>query len=115
MKTTTCLFGILLLAGCASTGVVPMGPDTFMVAKQSATGFSSGGEVAADLYREAGTYCAGQGKQMIPVNTLERDGVPGRNFANARLEFRCLAQDDPENRRPTMRPTPNVRIETTTK
>lgn len=107
----TALIGILV-AGCTSTGVVPTGPDTFMVAKQSSTGFHSGASVTADLYREAGEYCAGMGKRILPVNVAAVDGVPGRSFANSNLEFRCLYEGDPELRRPNMTPVPNVRIET---
>ena len=33
------LFGLLILSGCASnSGVVLIGPDTFMVSRQAATG-----------------------------------------------------------------------------
>lgn len=101
----------LLIAGCGTSGVVPMGPDTFMISGSSSTGFHSGGSVTADLYREAGAYCAAQGKKLVPVNQNSRDGVPGRAFANAELQFRCLTAGDPELQRPRMEPVPNVRIE----
>lgn len=35
---------VVLVTGCASnSGVVPIGPDTFMVSRQAATGFSGSG------------------------------------------------------------------------
>lgn len=86
MRTATFAF---LLAGCASSGVVPMGLGTYMVTKQSATGFHSGASVTADLYREAGEFCAKQQKDLEPINVAEKDGVPGYAFASSRLEFRC--------------------------
>lgn len=101
---------VLLSAGC-STGVVSIGPDTFMVAGQSATGFSTGGAVMVDLYREAAAYCTANGRNLLPVNMQSVDGVPGRAFASGQLQFRCLAEGDPELRRPTMQPVPSTIIE----
>ena len=42
VNRTRFAFGmLLLLMGCASnSGVAPMGPDTYMVTRQAATGFS---------------------------------------------------------------------------
>lgn len=88
-----------------------MGPDTFMIAGTSATGAGTSGEVLAHLYRSANAHCAALGKQLLPVNTEGRDGTVGRNYANAKLEFRCLAADDPEMRRPTLAPVPNTVIQ----
>lgn len=45
---------LLVLSGCASnSGVVGTGPDTFMVSRQAATGFSGLGTLKADAIREA--------------------------------------------------------------
>jgi hypothetical protein len=99
------------LTGCASSGPVPMGKDTFLITKQSSTGFHSAGSVKADIYREANEYCAGQGKQFQPVSDRGTDGQPGRSFANAEVTFRCLSAGDPELSRPVPRPAPDVVIE----
>jgi hypothetical protein len=77
------------LVGCASSGVVPTGAGTYMITKQSATGFHSGASVTADLYREAGEFCAAQKKELVRINVSEKDGVPGYAFASSQLEFRC--------------------------
>lgn len=102
---------VVFLTGCASSGVVPMGQDTFMISKQSATGFHSASSVKADIYQEGSAYCASQGKEFQPVNDRGVDGVPGKSFANAEVQFRCLSKGDAELRRPTMKPIPNIRIE----
>ena len=79
---------ILSLAGCSSSGVIPMGKDTFMISKQSSTGFHSAGSVKADIYREGYNYCVSQGKEFQPVSDRGVDGVPGRSYANAEIQFR---------------------------
>src|SRR5205807_8672583 len=51
--------GSALLGACASnSGVVPIGPDTFMISRQAATGFTGSGNLKADALREAKQYCA---------------------------------------------------------
>lgn len=78
---------VLLLAGCASTGVVQTGDDTYMLAKRSST--DSGGEIMADLYREASAHCGKDGKKVLQTSSKSRDTVPFRP-GNAELHFRCV-------------------------
>ena len=99
------------LAANASSGVVPMGQDTFMISAQSLTGLASAGSVKADIYREGSAYCASLGKEFQPVSDHGVDGVFGRSLASAEVQFRCLSKGDAELRRPTMKPIANVRIE----
>jgi hypothetical protein len=102
---------VMMLSACASSGPVPMGQDTFMITKQSSTGFHSGGSVKAEIFREANDYCLKQGLQFQPITERAKDGVPGYAFANAELVFRCLVSGDSEIRRPTPKQMPSVIIE----
>jgi PEGA domain-containing protein len=103
------------LARCASnSGVVPIGPDTFMVSRQAATGFSGLGILKAEALREAEQYCAGKGKTMQIVNSTESQPpyIFG-NFPKAEVQFMCLSADDPELARPKMSKEADVVIEST--
>ena len=103
MRICLTLTVLALLSGCASSGVVSTGPDTYMIAKTSRVpAFTSGAELAADLYREANAFCIGQERQLLTVNATARDWAP----ASAKLEFRCLVEGDPELERPTTNQTP---------
>lgn len=99
----------LILTGCSGPGVVPMGRDTYMIAKDGSFTTFGGGAVKAELYQEADAFCGKKGKQLMPVKEASRDSGYGR-YANAELQFRCLDASDPELRRPTMESEPNVRI-----
>lgn len=90
------LFALLIvtLAGCASTGVVSTGPDTYMIAMTDATKWS-GAEVTAALYREANAFCAEQKKQLITIKVAALDYNFWSTYANSNLEFRCVAGGDP--------------------
>lgn len=70
----------------------------------------SGGEVKAQLYRDANEFCRAKGKQLMPVTSSSSDSAPYR-YANAELQFRCLAEGDPDLGRPTMRSRPDIVIE----
>ena len=99
----------LLITGCSGPGIVPMGRDTYMVAKDGSFTAFGGGAVKAELYQEANAFCENKGKQLMPVKEASRDSGYGR-YANAELQFRCLDANDPELRRPTMELEPSVKI-----
>lgn len=99
----------LFMAGCSGPGVVPMGRDTYMTAKEGSFTTFSGGSVKAELYREANAFCEGKGKQLMPLKDSSIDKGYGRH-ASAEVQFRCLDANDPELRRPTMESEPNMKI-----
>lgn len=110
MKTKlSCALTILLLSGCAS-GIVPIGPDTYMMSDTGAWSWSSGSNLKAGIYRDAYAFCLKKGKEMMPVSTDQTD-ANFSTFAHAEVQFRCLAKGDPELRRPTMEETPDIVIQ----
>lgn len=107
------LLSLLILAGCASnSGIVPIGPETFMVSRQAATGFSGLGTLKADAFQEANQYCNKQNKNIRVVNTNESSPpyVLG-NFPRAEVQFMCLDKSDAELTRPKMQIKPDTVIE----
>jgi hypothetical protein len=113
IKNISPLFTPLILFGCASnSGVVPIGPETFMVSRQAATGFSGLGTLKADAFKEANEYCVSQNKNIRVVNTNESSPpyVMG-NFPRAEVQFMCLDKTDVELTRPKIRKTPDTVIE----
>jgi hypothetical protein len=102
-----------MLVGCASnSGVIPIGPDTFMVSRQAATGFSGSGTLKAEAFGEAHRYCGGQKKVMQVVSTNEATPpfIFG-NFPKAEVQFMCLDAGDPEIARPKLRKEPDAVVE----
>jgi hypothetical protein len=95
---------LFVLSGCASsTGVIPMGPDSFMISKQGASGFSSNGAMKAEAYQEANEFCAKQDKKLMPVGTHEVPSGFGR-LPSSEIEFMCLSPGDPQLTRVRMEP-----------
>ena len=87
------LFGLaVLLTGCAShTGVVPMGKDVYMIAKQQATGFPGLGNLKAEIVTEGIAKCSAQGKKFELVSTQETQPpyILG-NYPRSEIIFKCL-------------------------
>ena len=92
MKKTTILFAAIVLAGCASnSGVVAMGPDTYYVSRQAATGFSGMGTLKAEAITEAGAFCTARGKTAEIKS--EKDAKPPfilGNYPKTEITFKCI-------------------------
>lgn len=111
MKTFVLVGAALaLLAGCAtSTGAIPIGKDTYMIAIGGKT-TASGGKLKAQAFQEATAYCSSQGKQMQVVNTQQSDMSFGRD-PSAEVQFMCLSDGDADLSRPKLQKSPDSVIE----
>lgn len=67
-----------------------MGRDTFMIAKQQATGFPGLGNIKAEIIAEASRYCAGLKRELMIVSTQETQPpyILG-NYPRAEITFTC--------------------------
>lgn len=76
--------------GCATpgSGIVEIAPDTYMHSSFGSFVTFSGSEVKAQLYREANAFCAGKGKQLVPLDSTAQDSGLG-TYASAEIQFRC--------------------------
>lgn len=84
---------ILLLSACASSsGVVPLGRETFMVSRSEKGFDTTGSRVKADALKEANAYCSGNGKTIELVNSSEKDMMPFKSDAQAEVVFKCVAE-----------------------
>lgn len=81
--------GAIALTGCASTsGVVPIGKDTFMIAREDNGPAASLGAIKAATFKEAAAYCAAQGKTM---NLIKESDTPRSfgQFPQTNIQFSC--------------------------
>ncbi len=80
----------MIIAGCASTGVVPTGDGTYMIAKKSAAGIAtSGSTIKAELYQEAGEFCGKSGRVVQTISATSANAIPFARMPQAELNFRC--------------------------
>lgn len=80
-----------LVAGCAATmpntGIVSIGNGVFMSSKFGGMQWS-GSVVKAELYKEAGEFCAKKGMQVTPLDSTAKDASTSQ-YASAEIQFRC--------------------------
>jgi len=83
---------VALLSGCAeSTGIRPVGPDTYTVTEHFAAGRPGSLTVEYTVVSEASTFCIQQGRVFLPLDT---HGNPPDQTGYSVI-FRCVPQDDP--------------------
>jgi len=80
----------LSIAGCASTGVVPVDQDSFMIGKKDGTpGLGVSLKNKAEVYKEANEFCQAKG---LEVKTLQVTTTPARpaQLGSTELHFKCV-------------------------
>lgn len=84
---------IVLLAaisGCASTtGVVPMGSNGYMVAREDNSPGASIGAVKVAALQEAGAFCSAKSQSFEVVSSNDVPRSFGQ-FPQSQLQFRCV-------------------------
>ncbi len=104
----------ILIAGCTSTtGVVPIGEDTYMIGKTTNLAHSSSG-IKGDAITEGTKYCKEQGKKIQVIKTTATDMRLGSHMGSTEIEFMCLSEGDQELKRPKLRKEADTVIEVKT-
>ena len=101
-KFITLLLASFLLTSCASTSdVIPVGKDTYTLAKSSAGMGKGGVTLKAALVKKASKFCAKEEKLLLLTDVTLVEQSVGRP-ASAEIIFRCLYENDPEYVRPSV-------------
>ena len=84
----------LFVSGCAtlwkhSSGVVPVGDDTFMISTTIKGFEGSGAHAKADALKEGNEYCRSMDKTLSLVSFDQKDMVVFTSDARAEIIFRC--------------------------
>ena len=82
-----------LLAGCTfTTGVVPIGPDTYIASEMRAPARGGGAEAERALLAETDAFCRRQNKQFLAID-LRPDSDPYTPYYPTAFDatFRCVS------------------------
>jgi hypothetical protein len=83
--------------GCGSTtGIVPVGPDTYFLTEMRAPVLGGGDEARRVVMAEAIGFCQQQGRVFVPLD-LRPDGDPRTPYYPTAFDatFRCVAPQGP--------------------
>lgn len=107
MKKIAAAF-VVLLAGCANPGIVPLSQDTFMLSRTDHGGIlGNASAMKADVIQEANTFAASKGKVAVPLAINETPLIAGARFASIEYQFRLVDQNDPLTKNVVLVPGPN--------
>lgn len=108
---------VIFIAGCASTDIVKLSPDTYMLTQEDHGGIFAfnRGAMKSDAIREANKFAENQGKIAIPISTHEHPvGILG-DWASFEYQFKVVDKNDPEAQRTSLIPRPDIVIDKTEK
>jgi len=82
---------VLMIAGCQSTGVIPMDQDSYMIGKKDGSpGIGESLSNKADVYREANAFCREKGLEVKTLHVTTTPAMPLR-LGSTELHFRCVS------------------------
>jgi len=85
----------IVLSGCATADIVPIGTNTYMISQTSAGGvFTNNGKLKSDVIIRANAFAESKGKVAIPITSSVKSAVPGR-MASFEYQFILVDKNDP--------------------
>ena len=96
-KTCQCLIllSVTVLAGCATSEIIPMGTDTYMISQSSAGGiFTNMSSLKSEVIKRANAFAESKGRVAIPLASHTTPPAPGQ-MPNFEYQFRLVEKDDP--------------------
>ncbi|MCA1856735.1 SHOCT domain-containing protein [Massilia oculi] len=100
-----------LMTGCATSDIVPMGTDTYMIAQTSAGGmFKAMSSLKTEVIQRANQFAENKGKVAIPVASKETLARPGQ-MPSFEYQFRLVDRSDPRASGSALIPRADIVVE----
>ena len=97
-----------LLAGCSSTGIIPMDRDSYMIGKKDGMpGLGISLSNKAEVYKEANEFCVNKGLEVQTLRVTTTSAQPGV-LGYTELQFKCVPRGSTAQ---PLIPDPNTVIE----
>jgi hypothetical protein len=98
-------------AGCATSEIIPMGTDTYMISQTSAGGmFTNMSSLKAEVIKRANDFAESKDKVAIPLASHTTPPAPGQ-MPNFEYQFRLVERNDPRASGAPLLPRPDMVIE----
>lgn len=101
----------MLLGGCATSEIIPIGSNTYLISQTSAGGaFTDMGRLKVDVIKRANSFALQQGKVAIPVSEKQTNSTLGR-FPNYEYQFKLVDESDHRAKDSILKSVPDRIIE----
>ena len=108
MKKILSLVFVVILAGCATADIVPIGTNTYMISQMSAGGvFANQSKLKSNVILRANAFAESKGKVAIPVTSTQLGPIPGVRMPSFEYQFRLVDKNDPKANGGELRSTPD--------
>lgn len=89
-KTLIAALAASTIAGCASTGVIPVDQDSYMIGKKDGTpGLGVSLSNKAAVYKEANEFCRAEGLEVLTLTVTTTPSMPAQ-LGSTELHFKCV-------------------------
>jgi Short C-terminal domain len=83
------------VTGCATSEIVPIGTDSYMIAQTSAGGvFKAMSSLKSEVIQRANAFAESKGKVAVPIASKEAPAYPG-HMPSFEYQFRLVDRSDP--------------------
>lgn len=109
MKLLLLFSGVLALTGCANSGALSIGKDTYMTTVRVAWSGITGAK--SEAVSTAIADCESKSKGMMLGDLRSSECMLRGGCAEAQIVYSCLDKDDPRYKEPHMQKGPNAVIQ----
>lgn len=100
----------VLVAGCATADIIPIGSNTYMISQTSAGGvFKAMGTLKVSVIKRANAFAESKDKIAVPIAEKESQGRPGQ-MPNYEYQFILVDKDDPRATNSVLKMAPSTLI-----
>ncbi|WP_397449360.1 hypothetical protein [Pseudomonas sp. NA-150] len=109
MKLLVGALAVVMLAGCADSGPMKVGPDTYTISTR--VPFGGPASAKGQALKEANAFCLSQGREILLDHMQASECALHGGCGEAEIFFFCLASSDPQLKRQKYSPDPTQKIE----
>ena len=109
MKLIVGALALALLSGCADSGPIKVGPDTYTISTR--VPFGGPASAKGQALKEAKVFCESQGREILLDHMQASECALHGGCGEAEIYFFCLAKGDPQLKRRKYSPDPTQKIE----
>lgn len=100
---------LAMLAGCADSGPMKVGPDTYTISTR--VPFGGPASAKGQALKEANAFCESQGREILLDHMQASECALHGGCGEAEIYFFCLTAGDPQLKRQKYSPDPTQKIE----
>lgn len=109
MKIWLMALSAAMLAGCADSGPIKVGPDTYTISTRDP--FGGPASAKGQALKEANVFCESQGREILLDHMQASECALHGGCGEAEIYFFCMAKGDPQLKRQKYSPDPTQKIE----